>query len=70
MFYVMLLRLKRSTVVFTGRLKRGNKAPNSEESEDGKKHKIIAMRDTYISVRHLRFGRRHVTKPLFGIVIV
>ena len=46
------------------------KKTNSEESGDEKKNKIIAMRDTYISVRHLRFGRRHVTKPLFGIVIV
>ena len=39
---------------------------NSEESRDGKKHKISAMRDTHISPRHLRFGRCHVTKPLFG----
>ena len=70
MFYVMLLRLKRSTVVFTGRLKRGNKAPNSEESRDGKKHKISAMKDTYISPRHLRVGRCHVTKSLLELVIV
>ena len=39
---------------------------NSEESRDGKKHKISATRDTYISLCHLRFGRCHVTKPLFG----
>ena len=39
---------------------------NSEESRDGKKHKISAMRDTHISPRHLRFGRCHVTKSLFG----
>ena len=26
--------------------------------------------DTYISLRRLRFGQYHVTKPLFGIVIV
>ena len=39
---------------------------NSGESRDGKKHKISAMRDTYISLCHLRFGRCHVTKPLFG----
>ena len=28
------------------------------------------VRDTYLSLRHLRFGGCHVTKPLFGIVIV
>ena len=39
---------------------------NSEASRDGKKHKISAMRDTDISLRHLRFVRCHVTKPLFG----
>ena len=43
---------------------------NSGESIDGKKLKVNAMRDAYISLRLLRFGRSHVTKPLFGIIIV
>ena len=28
------------------------------------------LRDTYISLRHLRFGRCHEPKPPFGIVMV
>ena len=45
---------------------------NSEESRDRKKHKISAMRDTnlFISLCQLCFGWCHMTKPLFGIVIV
>ena len=34
-----------------------------------KRNKISAMRDICTSLRHLRFGRCHMTKPRFGIVI-
>ena len=34
---------------------------NSEESRDGKKHKISAIRDTYISLCRLWFGQCHMT---------